>query len=374
MNPRRLLYFLLSAAIGGAAGVLLARGGALRYFESSHRAFGPLPILAAEALVLWAVISTHEGGHLLAATLVGFRGLLYVSGPLHVYRDDTGWRLRLNRNFALYGGIVSALPLTMDRLRQRLLMMVAGGPVASLLSGVIAWTLLASTAPASLSRALLGSYAFVSLAIGVITLIPARSIGYLTDGGQLVRLIRGGAEVERDNAVMCLVAASYAGTRPRDWDRGVVAVVTQPSEDPRERLTAARYAFGYALDMGDIDVARGHLAVVLADVDLLPRPIQAMMLVSAGYFAARYDRSSTTARRYVDRARQIWTMPASSTSITDAAIALLENRLGLVPPLLAVAENSIAHSIDRGNVRVAREMIASLRAEAAQLASRAAGD
>ncbi|HEY4132710.1 MAG TPA: M50 family metallopeptidase, partial [Gemmatimonadaceae bacterium] len=348
-------------AIGGIAGAFLAKSGALRYFERIHSPLGPLPVLGVEALVLWAVISIHEAGHLVSAMAVGFRGLLYVSGPLHFYREDTGWRLRLNRNPALYGGIVSALPVSLDRLRERLLVMVAGGPTASILSGFIMMAVASIAPPNSLARAIMSSYAFVSVAIGVVTLVPARTIGFLTDGGQLLRLIRGGDAVERDNAVLFLVAASYAGIRPRDWDRDVLAVVTRTSDDVREQLTAARYAFMHALDVNDIDSARRCLNELIPNVELLPRPIHATTLISAAYFVAHYDGDVTRASEYLTRARQVWKMPANATTIADAAIALASGHPERVEALVAEAETVMAHGIDRGNIAVARDMIASLR-------------
>lgn len=364
MKTPRLLYVVVSAAIGGTAGAFLAREGALRFFQNSHSAFAPLLLIGAELLVFWAVISIHEAGHLLAATLVGFRGLLYVSGPLHFYRDDTGWRCRLNRNVALYGGLASALPLTLERLRERLVVMVAGGPVASLLSGTLALSLTGTTAPESFWRAILSSYALISIAIGIITLIPARAIGFLTDGGRLLRLMRGGAAVERDNAVLCLSAASYAGVRPRDWDRDVLAVVTRDADDLREKLTAWRYAFIHSLDAGDVGDARRHIAELLPHVALLPRPIHATVLISAAYFVARYDGDPVAASQHLQRARETWTLSSGATAIADAAIELASGRPECVEPFLAAADKVLAHAIDRGNQLAVRDMIVALRIDA----------
>jgi hypothetical protein len=226
---KRLCAFVLIVVVAAIAG--WSAGGALRQVAATRQgpgfdAFGKA--LAAAVVVVGVVgaLLVHEVGHLLGGRFVGFRALLLIVGPVRLERNATGWRWRLNRSLALAGGLAASVPtlaVEPSSLRVRTAVMVAGGPVASLVVGVLAvviWRTLGSWSPGP-APALPGQLVSIGLltlgacsaAIGLVTLIPGQTAGFQTDGARLLHLYRGGPNADRDAAVQAVIASSMGGTR-----------------------------------------------------------------------------------------------------------------------------------------------------------------
>lgn len=199
---RRQALILFASATGGGllgAGLMLATDGAAGDMV-------PGPAFLAVALVIYMVsIAGHELGHLAAGALAGFRPLLLIVGPLRIERADDRVRAGLNRSLALAGGLALSAPIGVHDLRRRTIVLVAGGPLASIMLGVQClafWS--ASSAFLEARGSLAAAAAFslllggvVSLAIGIVTLLPMRVGGFYSDGARLLRLLRDDDETAR---------------------------------------------------------------------------------------------------------------------------------------------------------------------------------
>ena len=83
-------------------------------------------------------ISVHEVGHALGGRLHGMRLSMLIVGPVHIQREADGrlgWRL--NRRLSLAGGVVSSVPTRTEGLRRAMLSFAAGGPVTSIVVGLL---------------------------------------------------------------------------------------------------------------------------------------------------------------------------------------------------------------------------------------------
>ncbi len=115
------------------------------------------------------------------------------------------------------GGIAAAIPTKVGtELRRQLLVLIAGGPVSSLFLTILA------VAVASVSNPRFAAYcifiAATSFGIFLVTLIPVRSGGFMSDGMQIIDVWRGGSAAVERSALMQIFAQSLDGVRPRDWD------------------------------------------------------------------------------------------------------------------------------------------------------------
>ncbi len=87
-----------------------------------------------------ASIVLHEAGHLMAAILVDFEVLGICLGPVRAIRSYGRWTVEFSGK--LFAGSISAVARNTDRWRERVLVVVAGGPVATLVSGLAAGLIL----------------------------------------------------------------------------------------------------------------------------------------------------------------------------------------------------------------------------------------
>ena len=116
--------------------------------DSAHVA---LPVLL---LLLWLHIALHECGHALAAAVVGSQLQSLAVGPLVFSKESGRLRVRFEwRALLLIGGYTRAIPAAGPGLREREILVVAAGPLVSLLAGgalLAAFYLLPETVLASL--------------------------------------------------------------------------------------------------------------------------------------------------------------------------------------------------------------------------------
>jgi hypothetical protein len=113
------------------------------------------------------------------------------------------------------GGIAATLPTKQGTsLRRQLLVLIAGGPLASLFLAILAIAL------ASVSGPRLAAYftivAGTSFAIFLVTLIPMRVGGFMSDGLQLIDVLKGGSAAIDRGALMQLFAQSLVPCHFKD--------------------------------------------------------------------------------------------------------------------------------------------------------------
>mgnify|MGYP001381381839 CR=1 FL=1 len=388
VNPKRdrgqhpLREFLPAALIGaviGGVGALVGQSLA----RGSGDNWPTLALSTGQELLLWGValvalagtIVIHELGHLLGGRLVGFRAFLLIVGPLRLERSTTGWRFAMNRSIALAGGLAGTAPTDTHRVRQRTAVVIAGGPIASLVTGVLALAWCGALRPFDFDIAtpyarillavVLAAYGMGALGIGLITLVPGRSAGFRTDGAQLLTFLRGGAEGERAAALGALVGQSLSGVRPRDYSRALLDTAMQPEDGSAEELAAWQLALAAAVDAGDDTRARTLLDRILGAIDRGPPMTAATQQYDAALLFARWGE--------LERAREALAAandrPAFGAEhlppMARAAIAIAEGRHADARPLLADARRLLARSFDPGGVTMSRDILDDLEREAA---------
>lgn len=305
-------------------------------------------------------IAIHEAGHVAGGLLAGYRVLLYIVGPFRLERTADGFKPGLNRNVLLAGGLAGMTPVGLHDLRRRTLIMVVGGPLVSLMAGaqllaiyhvLSPWVLRPDAAFAvrfgGLMIALLGLF---SLMIGMITLVPAKSGGFYSDGARILRLMRVSDDTEREVALLALTGLSLGGTRPRDWDAALVARGAGIRDGGPFEVNGRQFAYAHALDRGDIEAARAHLEAALAGLQHLPLASRGPLLLAAATFHALYDGDAEHARLLLVRAgvgASLLHAPHQRV-LAEAAVRLAEGDVDGARERAAQVRRLLAGSVDRG--------------------------
>ena len=208
------------------------------------------------------VIAIHELGHLLGGLSQGMRFLLLIFGPFQWNATKDGIRFRWVTNLGLMGGVAATLPVRMDNLRQQLLPMIVGGPLASLGLAMLAAVL--SFGATGRLAGYAAVVALLSLAIFLVTAIPFRAGGFMSDGMQWLEVRRGGPSVIERADLLSVMATSLGGVRPRDWDASLMArLEAMNSAEPLRLLACWMMLLQRAMDCGDASQA-AHYAKALA--------------------------------------------------------------------------------------------------------------
>jgi hypothetical protein len=278
-------------------------------------------------MIILLVLFLHELGHALGGWLVNFRLHLLAAGPLRWDRKpEGGGRFSFNRSLSLWGGVAAstadpALAPGLEDLAKRMLVMVAGGPLVSLVSAVaglgLGWLLVEGPA-----RLLLLLFGFTSLTIGAATLVPMSTGGFKSDGQRILELLRGGREAERfvANATLGSLAISL---RPREWPREIVETATGVSDDSFDGIAATWMRHSWHLDRREIGEAREWLEKALARAESWPEAGRPMIYSSAAYFYAIEAPDVAKAREYSSRTQKAGFLPTEGKILVEAAMAAL---------------------------------------------------
>ena len=355
---RWLLFVGVFFVLGVLAGKTLFRVGI-----ELPRTLSPLSLLLFLVVGLWFVTLWHELGHALAARLVNWQLLAIAVGPVALRRTPNGPRLERNPLSRAWGGFVYAIPRDDRHLRRRRAVVVAGGPTASLLLGLLAFAALRLTTGHGLWPTLTLQTGLMSLAIALLTLVPYRSRGLTSDGGQLLQLLRGGPRVEQRMAAHLILTALVGGVRPRDLDDSLMARALAAT-DPAEAIGAHYLAYWRDLDRGDVAGAAAHLDAVLAQRAVATPAAQASFAAEAAYLIARYDaamNAAATAEAWLQLARPPFGTMDSNYRRAEAAVHLAHGRAA---PARAAADDALRlleRAADVGGATAEREWLLALR-------------
>ena len=283
----------------------------------------------------------------------GFRFQLFAVGPLMLTRSDNSIQVRLHTHWALYGGIALAMPGgNSDTDPTSEAWMVAGGPAMSFLLGCAAlagaWALGFLDAPRLSAAGALYYFGFSSLGIGLVTLIPTTTSGFLTDGARLWRYWRNHPAAERDSAVFALTAAS-AAERPRNWSPALIAQATTAEDGTVHDVSAHLLSYQHHLDAENLPAARTALQEALDRYDLYPASLQPTLTSEAAFFEGAVRADADAAGRWLAVHD---TAPPLGTSIrrrAEAAVALATG-------------NGAAEAIDAARQALSDQPFAGLRA------------
>lgn len=360
----RVVVMAMVAAAAAVAGRAL--GVALRPADAAplHPGLGldALDKVGMAAIIVVAAVAAlvvHEVGHLVGGRLAGFRALLLIVGPVRLKRGGAGWRWRLNRSLALAGGLAASVPTTAmepSSLRGRTAIMVAGGPISSLVAALVAlatgWALgsFPFSPPASVTDVLVSigvlTFGACSAVVGLVTLIPGQTAGFQTDGARLLLLLRGGPRADRDVAIQAVFGASMGGARPREWSPALLERARAIEDGSYTEIVGWQLAQMHAADSGDRDAARRWLDLVVRHIDRMPE---------AARPAVRYDAARQLAMRGDVEAARALVAPGGRSlgapvleSLAEVAILVAEGHHDAARQRLPVVRAMLADGVDPG--------------------------
>jgi hypothetical protein len=344
-KPSRLPFVLLPLAptlLGFVIGILLADYPMLYEKIALLSAWDILLV----PLFFFLTIVLHELGHLLGGISAGMRFLLLIVGPLHLTRGERGLQLRWLFNPATLVGIAAATPDTARPLAPQLRRFIIGGLLSSLLFGGLGIWL------SFLFGGRWGAWAFLvggfSLILFLVNSVPFRSGGFMSDGMQLLGMLRGGKAVEERQRVTTILSQSYAGARPRHWNKEIITqLLTQECEEPMWRVAARLYAFFQALDEGALEEATHHSTWLGDNFALFPQGFRQSITLELALFAVLYQNDLEVGRQWwaqshggvVDEARR---------SLTEALLALLSEDKERAACSLQKARQRVSQGMDPG--------------------------
>lgn len=358
---RRFLDFLFLGVGFGVLGYWVGKAGfLLAPVRATLDALSGWDLLALPLIWLF-VIAVHEGGHLAGGLGRGMRFLIYIAGPFGLVRTGEGIRFRWYFNLGTLGGLAAALPDPGRPLRPQMVPMIIGGPLASLVLAVMAGAVFAIADGRTAAYALI--VAALSGLVFLVTALPMRSGGFMSDGMQLRQAYRDPGMMARRTQLMALMGQGIAGTRPRDLDAGLLAgAQALTGHETLYDIGVWATSYGVAMDQGDVAAAGEWLDRIEPVFDQYPDGFRQSLAVELAYFEARHRGRLAVAEAWLQRARG-GVVDTARRALAEAAIAAAQGRGDVALSSLTRAEATLGRAMDAGSRHLGADQIRSLRDE-----------
>jgi hypothetical protein len=348
-HPKSSGFWLIGACILGLAGVvaILLIAGKLKTSQHHGAASG---ISSVPSLVwfLAAVLPliVHEAGHILAGLSVGFRFWLFNTGPIYIARERPCLdrvSVKFNMNPRRWDFRAGCIPRSYGpNLRTKMLWYTAGGPISSLLGGVLIW-------PGRVLRMthkdlfiFLTLFGLVSLVLALYALIPVSTAGSVSDGARILMLVRNGANARRWMALVCLFGMSQT-VRPREWLVSLIEMMGDEVDASPDSLWVCFYRYRWHFDLGEREAADKWLDRGMAQLEPNPKPFQAELLWLAARREARRH-NGLRARKYLEDAARCSYHEPADLPLIHAGVLISEGRHEEARPYLETAAAGLGAS------------------------------
>ncbi|MBP5263619.1 MAG: hypothetical protein J6X14_06165 [Lachnospiraceae bacterium] len=220
----------------------------------------------------------HEGGHVVAGLVQGWRFEMLVIGPMKLYRDEKDDKVKvgIEKNIVLWGGIGGTTPREMsDDNIQKFAKVLIAGPVASIVIGAINSIFL--ILHPGIFTAMMTA---VPMAMGVACLIPTLKTGILfTDGGRFLRIKRGGKTYAEEKAIFDAAMLRQFDASARYDEEGIEAMTS--SDDAAIQYLGHYYAYLNAKADQDEEAMNERIASMKALEPKVPKTIHEMCDLNA---------------------------------------------------------------------------------------------
>jgi hypothetical protein len=159
-------------------------------------------------VALFLALAIHELGHLVAGILQGFRFQLFIVGLLGVKRAGNAIEIFFNKNIGYMGGIAATVPVGHNaKNKRKFAVVMASGPVASLLFSLIAF-LLFYYSTSGAARGFWFVAATASIAVFMATTLPTKSGIFFSDRARFQRLMSKGKAGDTEEALLTIIGYS----------------------------------------------------------------------------------------------------------------------------------------------------------------------
>lgn len=260
--------------------------------------------MIASLVVVLAITTLHELGHLAAGLACGMKLRAFVSGPFQWRVRDGRWEFQfVPKGLILPEGATGVVSASGKVYRWQHICMMSAGSFMNLATGVLALAA-ASIAPAGAliqAGGMLAIFGAWSVALAVGNLLPFRTRHCYSDGATLVQLLAGGPWADYYLALAAIGSSQVSDLRPKDYDIDAIQRAARCIRTGRQGLLLRLFAFNHFLDRGKNAEAEKAIAEAELVYDGSPSDIPADLHTSFVFASAYVRHDAGAARAWFER-------------------------------------------------------------------------
>jgi Peptidase family M50 len=341
----------------------LERWGYAHGFESAHG------LLVWEQLLGAFLINTamHEFGHASTAIALGMRLRAFIVGPFQFRHHAGKWRFKFAPSKILGGGgAVGAVPTDANQPIWREVLMIAAGPLASLLTGMVALSaaLTAAHQPYEAYWEFLGITGLLGILSFFVNLIPMRPEALYSDGARIYQLLSGGRWARLHRVETFVQATLVTPLRPRDYDMQAIERAAVEFTQGAQAVWLRLLATSHYIDRGEMARAREANSQAESIFQASQPDLHPAFCASLTFEAAFLRRDSAAARHWFERMtakKSILSEFPTDYWLAQAALQWVENRPDEARSSLQKADESSQTSPTTGAYNYDRYLCTLLR-------------
>jgi Peptidase family M50 len=315
---KRGLHRLLGFAGGLALAAIPILADQCLLFAWNWPALHPLLLIP----TLFVAVAVHEGGHLLAAYLMGLHIGGIAIGPFLLARSGRHWVWEFQRH--RLGGYFKPLSSQAPIRRFQYVVMILGGPVSNLALAVVAGVWFARYGSGMWQWR--GTLFWTSLFLGLLSSVPFSSGLLKSDGARLLQLFLHPEEAQVFSALIEIQTLEVQGVRPREWSAQLLDQLAAAKPSATEYLACRLLTYYRLLDEGRDEAALLPLEDALARSAKADQVLRRELLLEAACVCARIQHQPHRARVWRDRALPLLHGQRDALYPVDASIAMCEGR------------------------------------------------
>jgi hypothetical protein len=288
----------------------------------------------------FCALIVHEMGHLLAALGFEFHFLGASVGPVNIQTMHGEWKISFVPR-RIFSGSISAIPCTMEQWRGEMLIVIAAGPIFTLVAALL-------VASVGMSGQVF-QIAFVQLSmlLFILGLIPnSQGSRRRNDARLFLDLAMHKHGAEEMEIYISLSQLVVKGVRPQDYPEILVAKMAAWRGRPESEYVFSQALVRWALDSDKVAVADECDLRALALAERCDSRIQDTALASSACFDVLFRDDLESARNKFERVDWSTLFPKSFAHRSRAAHQIALGRLYRAPAEIIRAQYALPRGIE----------------------------
>jgi hypothetical protein len=257
-------------------------------------------------LILLGLVITlvHELGHTSVGLALGMKLRVFYVGPFQWRCQGGKWVFKFApQEILLTGGVTGVVPATREFPVWRHVAMIVAGPLANLVTGLLAFWIVFSTDmdTAGVGVGLLALFGAFSLATFALNLIPVRVANLYSDGARIYQFVSGGPWADFNRVQSLVISSLVTSVRPRDYEIDIIerasSKLTRGTQGMLLRVWACHYWMDHGQNENAVAALKDAERVCLESVADLAASLHTVFVI--GY--ALLSRDEAAVRQWWER-------------------------------------------------------------------------